>query len=158
MPGYKNSNYDVSNLRGFRMIGNIIATSWYEHVRLPNGKPDTNALLLLAEIVYWFRPIEDGEPIKQKFMHDKLHLSYKQIENKFGLTHRQTHDALWRLRDAGFITVEERGFRTEEGDWHRRLFINLNSDAVKAITHDSKVVTIDVDLPYNESAGNATPM
>ncbi len=136
MSGYGNSNYNACLLEDVRVTGNIIPTSWYEHIRLSNDKPDTNAILLLAEIFYWFRPFrEDGE-LKQKFAGDKLHLSYKQIEDKFGFTRNQARAALKRLTSLGLITVEERGFRTPEGDWHRRLFIDLDSESLLSITNN----------------------
>jgi len=128
------------------LTGNIIPTSWYEHIRLPSGKPDVNAIILLAEIFYWFRPIEDGETTYQKFRSDELNLSYKQIEDKFGLTHKQARDALNRLSAAGLIDLKTRGFHTDNGEWHNRLFIDLNAREVLKITDLGEETHVDIDV------------
>jgi hypothetical protein len=44
----------------FRMNfeGNITPHSWYTHIKRESGKPYTIAIVLLSEIVYWYRPKE----------------------------------------------------------------------------------------------------
>jgi hypothetical protein len=37
--------------------GNVIPNEWYTHLRNENGKIQTNAALILADIVFWYRPI-----------------------------------------------------------------------------------------------------
>ena len=50
--------------------GNIIPHPWYQHITLSSGKPDLPAIIILAEIVYWYRPYQTldhhGKPLRRK--------------------------------------------------------------------------------------------
>lgn len=37
--------------------GNAIPHEWFRHIKLPSGNTDITDIILLAEIVYWHRPI-----------------------------------------------------------------------------------------------------
>lgn len=96
--------------------GNIIPVEWFNHLKLSNGKPDTIAILLLSDIVYWYRPttIRDessGRVVgyKKKFKADLLQKSYQDYESLFGFSRKQIKEALVRLEGHGLI---ERVFRT----------------------------------------------
>jgi DNA-binding FadR family transcriptional regulator len=85
---------------------------------------------LLSEIVYWFRPFREERELKQKFAGETLHLSYKQIEDRFGLSRKQAREALHRLEAADLITIEERGKPAPENSWRKCIFIDLNAPAI----------------------------
>ncbi|EHL0892745.1 replication protein [Salmonella enterica] len=104
------------------LTGNVIPASWWRHIRLPSGRPDQTAITLLAEIVYWYRPSEVRDEItgalvgyRKRFHGDKLQRSYQAFADQFGFSKREATDALKRLRDAGFITLELRTIQTSEG-------------------------------------------
>lgn len=107
-------NPTVDSFGSLGIQGNIIPETWYGHLKLPSGRTDLNAIVILAEIVYWYRPsqIKDEETGKvtwhKKFHADKLQKSYQQLADKFGLTKRQVSDAVHRLVDQGLITTELR--------------------------------------------------
>lgn len=103
--------------------GNIVPHSWYQSIKFPNGKPDTVAIILLSDIIYWYRPtvVRDEQTAKvierrRKFDADKLQRSYKQFAAAFGFTKRQVMEACYRLRDQKLITIEIRqGVRSKKG-------------------------------------------
>ncbi|EMF8444489.1 replication protein [Salmonella enterica subsp. enterica serovar Muenchen] len=104
------------------LTGNVIPASWWRHITLPSGRPDQTAITLLAEIVYWYRPSEVRDEItgalvgyRKRFHGDKLQRSYQAFADQFGFSKREATDALKRLRDAGFITLELRTIQTSEG-------------------------------------------
>ncbi|EIZ2334651.1 replication protein [Salmonella enterica] len=104
------------------LTGNVTPASWWRHITLPSGRPDQTAITLLAEIVYWYRPSEVRDEItgalvgyRKRFHGDKLQRSYQAFADQFGFSKREATDALKRLRDAGFITLELRTVQTSEG-------------------------------------------
>ncbi|ELD4018283.1 hypothetical protein QI600_004151 [Salmonella enterica] len=104
------------------LTGNVIPASWWRHITLPSGRPDQTAITLLAEIVYWYRPSEVRDEItgalvgyRKRFHGDKLQRSYQAFADQFGFSKREATDALKRLRDAGFITLELRTVQRSDG-------------------------------------------
>ena len=66
--------------------GNIIPTTWYKTIVRGNQKPYLNAIIILSDVVYWYRPTEvrdeqsgQVEGFKKKFRNDLLQRSYQQI-------------------------------------------------------------------------------
>jgi hypothetical protein len=123
--------------------GNIIPTSWYKALRLPNGKPDLNAIVILSEIVYWYRATEDGDEAtgtkvrRKRFKRDLLQRSYRSFADQFGLTPCQVKDACHRLQDRyGVIRLEVRKrVETETGVLGNQLYIAPVPEQIRAITH-----------------------
>ena len=116
MKNISSKNLIVDALLDFELKGNIIPEVWFKTILTPKGKPDSIAIILLSEIVYWYRPkiITDantGEIIglEKKFNEDLLQKSYAQLCEKFGYTEKQTRDAIVRLEQLGVI---RRVFRT----------------------------------------------
>ncbi len=104
------------------LTGNVTPASWWRHITLPSGKPDQTAITLLSEIVYWYRPSEVRDEVtgvlrgyRKRFHGDKLQRSYQAFADQFGFSKREATDALKRLRDAGFITLELRTVQSSEG-------------------------------------------
>jgi hypothetical protein len=121
--------------------GNIIPHTWYKSVVFPNGKADLNAIIILAEIVYWYRPtVERDEAtgdvvnIRKKFRADKLQRSYQSFADQFGLTRRQCEDAIARLVAQGYITKETRTIDTPTGKLGNVLFFEPVVAAIQRIS------------------------
>lgn len=53
---YSSGNAIVDSLRGIEFTGNIIPTNWYKTITNDKGKPDLTAIVILADILYWYRP------------------------------------------------------------------------------------------------------
>lgn len=110
----------VMQMHTTRFAGNIIPHTWYQHITFANGKPDLNAIVILAEICYWYRPREvkdetTGQLLRyeKRFKADKLQRSYQSFAEQFGISKRQARDAVHRLADAGIITLEFRNVKTK---------------------------------------------
>lgn len=137
----------VAALSRIRITGNVTPQEWYQHIKLPNGKSDFIAITLLADIVYWYRATEvrdeiTGEHIgyRKKFSGDKLQRGIQQFADGYGLTYRQTQDALYRLRDAGYITHETRTIITATGaKLGNVLFIEPIVDSIEKITNTTLI-------------------
>ena len=103
-------NEIVNKMGKITIEGNVIPNEWYIHLRNEKGKTQTNAALILADIVYWYRPIpiydiKTGKLIGhgKKFKEDLLQLSYKYFSDKFGFSENQTRNALIFLEEKGLI-------------------------------------------------------
>lgn len=95
--------------------GNIIPHTWYQHLRYANGKPHLNAITILSDILYWYRPKEiraegSGRLIRRekRFDADKLQRSYQQFGDLFGLSIQQARTAIDFLVQQGVIVKEIR--------------------------------------------------
>lgn len=123
--------------------GNIIPANWFKELRFPSGKPHVNAILILSDIVYWYRPTEIRDEhsgaflgYRKKFKSDKLQRSYGAIGELFGLTKRQVKDAMDYLEDEKkLITREFRTVDTEAGRLNNVLYIDLNVEELRKVTY-----------------------
>lgn len=133
-------------LREMAFEGNIIPRSWWQTslLRMPDGKPNLPAAILLSDVVFFYRPYEEvdeksGLTIgwKKRFSMDKMWKDYEEWGASFGLTKRQVKDAVAFLKKAGLITVE---FRTLWIDGMRkpnRPFIEPVIERLRAITYSA---------------------
>jgi hypothetical protein len=113
----------VAEIHKIHFQGNITPHEWYNHIKLPSGKTDLIAIIILGEIIYWYRLIEtlqtEGKDqkvrLRKKFTHDMFHCTAAYFVKKFGLTFHQARDALKRLEDGGYIRREYRDLTTPQG-------------------------------------------
>ena len=59
----KTGNKIVDKVGEMNISGNIIPEAWYHTVNNKNGKPNALAILILADIVNWYRPTEHRDEI-----------------------------------------------------------------------------------------------
>lgn len=116
MKEYSSGNPIVDQMAKIQITGNVTPPAWYKTITLENGKPNSVAITILSDIVYWYRPTElrdeaSGEylGIRKKFREDYLQRSYQQISEQFGYTKRQAKDAIVALEKLGVV---KRIFRT----------------------------------------------
>jgi RNA-binding protein YhbY len=106
--------------------GNIIDSGWYKHLTYESGKPNLNAIIILADIVGWYR---------RNLCKDMLQKDYTAFSEQFGLTKRQVKEACDFLRDKKVIKVE---FRTIDAEYGRKIsnvmFIEPVAEELKKIS------------------------
>lgn len=107
----------VERIGKMHVEGNIIPTTWYRHplLRFRSGKPNTVAITILGDILYWYRPTEirddsTGRVVgrRKKFKADKLQKSYASWADLFGFTRNQVKAAVDFLRARGLVQTELR--------------------------------------------------
>lgn len=124
-------------------FGNIIPHSWYKEILMKKtGKSDVNAIIVLADIVYWYRPSikvdrKTGRAsYKKKFRdRDYLQKGYQEIATTFGFGYDEAKNAVKRLEKKGLIKRIVRKARTPNNGWLTLLFIDINPEAVQKITY-----------------------
>lgn len=100
----------VDAMDRIRISGNVIPESWYKEILRDNGKPYLLAIILLSEIVYWYRPTEERDEssgcvigLKKRFHGDILQKSYQDLATKYGESRRTVKMAIDRLEELGLI-------------------------------------------------------
>ncbi|EZP77589.1 primosome, DnaD subunit [Parageobacillus genomosp. 1] len=140
----------VDEIGKINFEGTVIPHNWFNVIKFDSGKPDVVAIVLLSEIVYWYRPaiIKDEltgriKEVRKRFKADLLQRSYDSFAEQFGFTKRQVKDALKRLEDAGLIVREFRNIHVDGKAFANVLFIRLNPEKVLEITFGQGGVTLE---------------
>lgn len=140
----------VDEIGKINFEGTVIPHNWFNAIKFNSGKPDVVAIVLLSEIVYWYRPtiVKDEmtgrmKEVRKRFKADLLQRSYESFAEQFGFTKRQVKDALKRLEDAGLIEKEFRNIRVDGKVLANVLFIRLNPQKVLEITFGQGGVTLE---------------
>jgi hypothetical protein len=127
--------------------GDFIPHSWYTELQFEKinkrgeGRANLPAIIVLADICYWWRPKKDNDDdlhsgrTKKRFSKDRLHRSYKQYALK-GLTKKQAADAVGYLESKGLIEVELRDEVVNGIYYKNRKYITPIPEAIRAITYN----------------------
>lgn len=174
----KNTTPVVDAIGELNFEGNIIPHSWYQHIRLPLGererkynktcdkseiktvgKSDVVAIILLSDVVYWYRPtIRRDEltgtviSIEKKFYEDMLQKQYETWGELFGFTKRQTRDAITRLVNTNLLKREFRSITSKSGvKLNNVMFVEPVIESIKHITftHRETRTIIEPLPPYD---------
>ena len=136
-------NRVVDEISKINFSGNVIPQNWFKHIRFDDNKPDTVAIILLADIIYWYRHTEIRDEIsgltigyRKKFKADKLQKNYSAMAEQYGFTKRQVQDAMNRLKSKGIIIIELRTVTTTTGSrLGNVVFIEPVADVINKLTH-----------------------
>ena len=132
---YSSGNAIVDSLRGIEFTGNIIPTNWYKTITNDKGKPDLTAIVILADILYWYRPsivrtdgLTQEEYLRKKFKDsDYLQRNYSQIETQFGISKRSERNAVVRLENIGVIERKTKNIISKGGTpLNNVMYLKLN--------------------------------
>lgn len=98
---FTSGNKIVDQSSQLNISGNIIPQTWYKSIVRENGKPYLTAIVILADIVYWYKPTEIRDEgsgqlvaLKKKFKADLLQRSYQQISDEFGISKKEATNAI----------------------------------------------------------------
>lgn len=138
----------VAQIAEMNFQGNIVPMTWFQHIRFENGKPDPIAIMLLSDIVYWYRPKEKRDEetgksagLRKRFRSDLLQKSYQSYADLFGFTKGQIIDAMKRLENLGVIKRHFRNVRACTGNLPNVLFIELIPQVLRRFTQAKVIET-----------------
>ena len=130
-------NPKVLEIGKMNLRGNLVPEAWFQNITRPNGKAYITAIIILADIIYWYRPTEirnehTGKIIgyRQKFKADMLQKSYAELSNKFGISKNEAINAVKHLEEIGVI---KRIFRTIKS-MPNTLFIDIFPKRIQEIS------------------------
>ena len=165
--------YDITEevlaLSNVSFEGNIIPIEWFSYIKLANEKPDIISILILADIVYWYRPstVRDeasGRVIehRKKFKADLLQRSYKEFESQFGLSRDQIRDSLQRLEQVGLIKRIFRNIDSQNTTLYNVMFIQIFPSKIIEITNNGggvrKYPNTSSDISHHLLGNILTPL
>lgn len=120
----------LASLSQLNIQGNIIPHTWFSKITFENNKPDLLGIMILAEVLYWYRPVEIRDEttgallgLKKKFKNDMLQRSISSFAEQFGVSYRQIADALKRLSSKNLLYKENRTVTTAMGKLGNVLFL-----------------------------------
>ena len=106
----KTENDIVNKVGKMRFSGNVIPEVWYKTIVSSNGRVNLLAINILADIVYWYRPMEIRDEMtgdvtwKKKFADDDyLQRNYSKICEKYNVSTKQAREALIVLETLGVV-------------------------------------------------------
>lgn len=165
MSKYSTGNATVDAVGRMSITGNVIPQSWYKTItKDTTGKPYLAAIVILADIVYWYRPTEvrdesTGETIaaRKRFKSDMLQRSYAQIAEQFGITKRDATNAIVALEKLGVIKRHLRKMEVGGMTLSNVLFIELVPDGLESVTFPSETPITEIGDTYHSNEGEGQP-
>lgn len=132
----------VAAITQLEFQGNLIPHAWWhsEKLRFSNGQPNFTAMLILADICYWYRATEKRDTsgkvveLRPKFGADMLQKSYREWAEHFGLTKRQIQDAATFLVERGLVKRELRSFESRGVMLYNVTFFEPVTAAIQDLT------------------------
>lgn len=132
----------VEAIGKMNFTGNIIPNAWFQTLRDKSGHPYMNAIVILADIRYWYTPTEvrdeeSGRTIgyRKKFAADALQRSRNKFAEQFGLSLKQVDAALNYLDDCGIIHKEIRNGVFNGRKVGNVMYIYLDADVLYQYTY-----------------------
>ena len=150
--GYLTSGNGIVDAMGsINITGNIIPAVWYRTITKENGKPYLLAIVILADIVYWYRPSEvrdqgTGHILswKKKFSEDILRQSYQYYADLFGESKKTVKTAMDRLEKLQVIRREFRTVSYGEGlVCNNVMYVELKPDMLYRLTFPEEIPAMD---------------
>lgn len=146
---------EVEAIGQLNITGNVIPGSWFKTVVGDTGKPNLNAIMVLSDVVYWYRPTEMRDErtgatvgFQRKFKGDLLQRSYKQLSDQFGISKQSAMRAVVLLEKLGAITRVFRTIETDDTVLNNVLFIKPNVERIFELTYP------DTPLPSKMMTGS----
>lgn len=142
-PTYSTGNAIVDEISEMNISGNVVPLAWFQTMVNENGKPMLLAIDILADIVYWYRPKEIRDEgtgallgFKKRFKADYLQRSYRQIEDRFGVSKKQARNAIDYLCGIGVIRKHLRNENIGDGVvLHNSMYLELVPEKLKELTY-----------------------
>lgn len=148
----RTGNKVVDKMANISFRGDVVPSTWYSTFKDEKGKINAMALLMLANIVYWYRPTiirdENGEVFVKRFKSDLLQRSYNEFCDMFSIGRMTATRNLIYLEEHKVIERVFRDVETESGQiLYNTMFIKLNFDELMKKTFPEE----DDDFPNNEN-------
>ena len=134
----------VDAIGQINITGNIVPASWFRKITLGSGRPDTVAIIILSELLYWYRPKETRTKTgriewSKKFKKDYLQKNIKELCSKFNFSYDQVKSALKRLEDRGYIVKHLRNETIKGTKYGNVLYIEVVPEMIQLLMVEDEV-------------------
>lgn len=140
----------VDAIGQINITGNIVPASWFRKITLGSGRPDTVAIIILSELLYWYRPKETRTKTgriewSKKFKKDYLQKNIKELCSKFNFSYDQVKSALKRLEDRGYIVKHLRNETIKGTKYGNVLYIEVVPEMIRLLMAEDESDDKDVN-------------
>ncbi len=142
---FETGNPTVDWMGRMQLTGYVVPISWYRTIRKPNGRSNLAAVLILADIVYWYRAVEVRDEmagqfiIREKPQMDILQRSCQELADQFGLTRRGVRNTITELEQMGVIRQISQTQELDSRASSDVLFLELNVDVLMKLTYPGEL-------------------
>jgi len=162
---FETGNATVDKISRLNITGNVIPPTWFRTIRKATGKPNLNAIIILSDIVYWYRPVEvrdemTGQVVgmRKRFHADMLQRSYQQFAEQFGITKRDATNAIVELEKLGVVKRVFRTLTAGGQQFPNMLFLDLCVERLEELTYpDEKYQEGEACTGYPQNRGEVSP-
>lgn len=112
MRGFEMVSTEVEQYGLLHISGDVVPPEFFQAIKFDSGKPDLLSVLILSNLLYWYRPIKPRDERtdranawRQKFQGEMLSRTYQEWADIYGATERQARDACHRLQARGLLTI-----------------------------------------------------
>lgn len=163
---YTSGNKIADSISEMNFSGNIIPPIWFSTIVNENDKPYLLAIMILSEIVYWYRPVEvrdeetgDFLGYRTKFKKDLLQKSYQSLADYYHVSKRQVTAAVVHLEKIGVIKRVFREVSKNGKVYNNVLFIQLNPDKLRELTYPQNPEdSYEADVDCVDNDDNIVPL
>lgn len=161
----RTGNEIVDIVGTMNISGNVIPQSWYRTITKETGKPYLAAIVILSDIVYWYRPTEQRDEAtghvvaaRKKFKSDLLQRSYQQIADQFGITKRDATNAIVALEKIGIVKRHFRKMEVGGMILNNVMFLELVPKALMEATFPEDTGVTQIGDTYHSNRGQGSPI
>jgi len=79
----------VDRMCRLQFTGNVIPAAWYRTITRDNGKPNLTAIIILSDVVYWYRPVEIRDELTDNYVDSKRNskqIFYREITSSLQIS------------------------------------------------------------------------
>ncbi len=158
---YTTGNEIVDKMQKIVLTGNVVPLTWCETIRFPKNKrgvekPYISAILVLSDIVYWYRPAEvrdesSGEFVgyRKRFKGEYLQRSYRSLAKRLGISIGQAKDAVNHLVKLGVVVKHiQKIERVGDMVLSNVLYLELVPERLFELTYPAESRGWGVQAPY----------
>lgn len=84
----------VDRMCRLQFTGNVIPAAWYRTIIRDNGKPNLTAIIILSDVVYWYRPVEIRDELTGQLCGFKKEIQSRHFTEKLPAACR----SVWNLQ------------------------------------------------------------
>lgn len=130
-------NAVVDMMGSVSITGNIISMWWFKRILKENGRPNLLAIVILSDLIYWYRPwemrdVSTGHVIgyKKKFDEDKLYKTYQEYADLLGEPKSAVKNAFDLLVEYGLVEREFRNVERGKIKLFNLMYLSLNVEKI----------------------------
>ena len=155
---YGSGHETVDRMANIAITGNVVPQTWYRTILRETGKPHLLAIMILSDLVYWYRPKEVRDEVtghirgyEKKFSGDFVQKNYEKYAELYGQDRKSIKRAFDLLVDLGVVKRFFRTIKTDAAPLTNVMFLDLDVKRLHELTYPEEKPAVD-NLSTKETA------